>query len=228
MAVEKRNSLGEITGMLGDVVRRKRHGKIIISMRPSKYRKSKSKQAVEGRSSFALSVALAKAVNNIPQLKQVWQHAKLDGVIAYNRVIKYNKQFIKNNALTPQNIITPKGIPLSQYEFKLKKNAILLNIDTRMNELKRLFKNSFYIHTIIYAFAPVSSKSKPFIISYQSIEVEQTSVDGVYNLEIKFNSANQQLITKYKSFIVYTAVTNFKGNKNEVYWTSTVTKQFEI
>lgn len=228
MAFEKRQILGEVTGTLGDVVRRKRYGKIIVSSRPSKYKKSKSKLAVEGRNSFALSVAFAKTVNSNPELKQVWQYAKLDGVVAYNRVIKYNKQFIKDGSLTTDNIITPAGVFLSLTEFVLTENNILLKINLKEKELKKLLQTPFHLHTINYAFNPLSSVKERFVISGQSSIIEQLPVNGIYSIDIKLDKAVKQFISKNKSLIVYTSASNFRGNKKEVFWTSTVAKQFNF
>lgn len=228
MAVEKRNTLGEITGMLGNIVRRKRHGKIIVSLRPARYRKSKSKQAVEGRNSFALSVAFAKAVNSIPQLKQVWQLAKLEGVVAYNRVIKYNKKFIKENSLTLNNITTPNGVALLLTDFKIVNKGVSLKIELKERELKRLLQNPFYLHLIIYAFNPVSSRMDSFVVTGQSKIIDQAPVNNSYTIDFKKDNITQKYFAQYKSFIIYAAATNFKGNKKEVFWTSTVSKLFNI
>ena len=225
MAIEKRQTLGEVTGTLGDIVRRKRYGKIVVSRRPSRYRKSKSKKAVDGRNSFALSVAFAKAVNKIPHLKQVWQLAKLEGVVAYNRVIKYNKLFIKDNTLTLKNIITPKGIYLLLTEFNVQDNHLTLKIDLKENDLKQLLNIPFYLHIIFYLSDPVNSIDNPFVVSSQSYKVEKEPEDIFYDLDIAMDNINQQYLSLYKNGIVYIAATNFKGSKKEIFWTGTVARQ---
>lgn len=228
MAIEKRNPFGEITGTLGNVVRRKRFGKIVVSLRPSKYRKSKSKLAVAGRNSFALSVSLAKAVNKIPQLKQVWQIAKLEGVVAYNRIIKYNKKFIKDDLLTTQNIITPVGVPMLLDDFKIYNKSISFKIILNNNRLKKLLKDSFHLHLVFYLFDPKNSKKKSFSISSQSKIVEQLPLNNTLIIKFNFVEIIQKYFNNYNILIVYVAATNFKCNKKELFWTNTVAKQFNI
>lgn len=128
MAILRKQLLGEVTGTLGDAIFRKRYGKTVVYSRPSKYRISKSKAAKEGRNSFALSVAFAKTVNSISELKQIWYLAKLDGVVAYNRVIKYNKGFIINDSLTTKNIITPPGVGLLISDLQFSENILKFKI----------------------------------------------------------------------------------------------------
>lgn len=228
MAIEKRQTLGEVTGTLGDIVRRKRYGKIVVSRRPSKYRKSKSKAAVDGRNSFALSVAFAKAVNSIPHLKQVWQLAKLDGVVAYNRIIKYNKQFIKDSSLTVNNIITPKGIYFLLNDFSLQNKKLVLSIDLKETDLKKLLTPGFYIHIILYAFNAAGTKSKEFFITAISTQVNTQAENNIIDLEITLDTSITNYLKYYKSLIVYAAATNYSGNKKSIFWTNTVAKQFDV
>jgi hypothetical protein len=228
MAIEKRQTLGEVTGTLGDIVRRKRYGKIVVSRRPSKYRKSKSKAAVDGRNSFALSVAFAKAVNSIPHLKQVWQLAKLDGVVAYNRIIKYNKQFIKDSSLTVNNIITPKGIFFLLNDFSLQNKKLVLSIDLKETDLKKLLTPGFYIHIILYAFNATGTKSKEFFITAISTQVNVQAEKNIIDLEIALDTSITNYLKYYKSLIVYAGATNYSGNKKSIFWTNTVAKQFEV
>ena len=228
MAIEKRQILGEVTGTLGDIVRRKRYGKIVVSRRPSKYRKSKSKEAVEGRTSFALSVAFAKTVNSIPALKQIWQIAKLEGVVAYNRIIKYNKQYISDSSLTFQNIITPNGHNIIFPVFSLLEMKFQITIEANAEPLLSFIKQPFYLHIIIYAFNPKVNMKRPFEVIGISSIVDQHPANDIYSIEIDVDRAKQRVLNQFNNVICFAALSKTEGNKSEIFWTETVSKQFHL
>ena len=164
--------MGEVTGTLGDTVRRKRYGKTVVYTRPGKYRISKSKQAKAGRNAFALSVAFAKNINSIPELKQIWQLAKLEGIVAYNRIIKYNKKYIEVDKLTTKNTITPGGIYLLLKDLEITGNKITFKIDLSEESLKSLLQVPFNLYYTLYFHNPISTNNKPFEITARTKIVE--------------------------------------------------------
>jgi hypothetical protein len=228
LAIEKRQTLGEVTGTLGNLVRRKRYGKTVVYLRPGKYHKSKSLEAKAGRNSFALSVAFAKKVNSIPELKQVWQLAKLEGVVAYNRVIKYNKNFIEENSLTLNNIITPTGIYLLIKEFFLSQNQISLLLDLNQVELKKLLQFPFQLHYVLFTSNPNNSADKPYEILIISRSIDQSSTDNTYLIDFIMDTFTQHILSRYNKVICYVAASKFSGKKKEIFWTSTVAKEFNL
>ncbi len=228
MAIEKRQTLGEVTGTLGNIVRRKRYGKIVVYIRSGKYRKSKSLEAKAGRNSFALSVALARVVNSISDLKQIWQLANLEGVVAYNRIIKYNKQYIKDDSLTVNNIITPKGIHLLLSEFKITNDQIQLTINLKEAPLNKLLHNSFNLHLVLYAFNPKVTMKKPYELIGNSNLIEQEPVNNLHTLSIPLDTIIMQTLEQFSMVICYVSASKYNGKKKELFWSSTVARQFDL
>lgn len=74
----------------------------------------------------------------------------------------------------------------------------------------------------------VSSRTAQFAVTGQLKIIDQEPVSGSYAIDIKPDSITQQYFNQYKSLIVYAAATNFKGNKKELFYTSTAAKQFDI
>lgn len=228
MAIEKKQILGEITGTLGNIVRRKKYGKTVVYLRPAKYRISKSNEAKAGRTSFALSVALARAVNSIPELKQIWKVAKLEGVVAYNRIIKYNKKFISKDNLTIQNIITPAGTFLLVNSIIVTKTELNLEILIMEDALKSLLQSPFNFYYALYLSNPVNANIKPFDVLCRSILIDKQPENDIYSINFNFDYAVQQIISQYKNIICYTAASKLSLVKKEIYWTNAYSRLFEL
>lgn len=228
MAFIRKQLLGEVTGTLGDTIFRKRYGKTVVYSRPSKYRISKSKAAKQGRNSFALSVAFAKSVNSIPELKQIWYLAKLQGVVAYNRVIKYNKGFIINDSLTTKNIITPPGVDLFISDLQFSENILNFKIDLNHTPLKMLLQVPFHLSYLLYFYNPINTINKPFEIVSQTNIIESIPNSDFIEVEIKLKIVAQQIISEYKNIIIYLAGSKFSSKKKEIFWTNTVAIELQL
>lgn len=228
MATLKRQFLGQLSGTLGDTVHRIRNGKPVVSLRPGKYKISKSEAAKKGRNTFALSVAFAKAINNISELKQIWQIAKLEGFIAYNRIIKYNKKIINSDGLTTKNIITPIGIFFNITSLEITSQNLQLKISLDEEPLKNLLQPPFMIYYVLYINIPNDNLTSPFQILARSAAIIQTSENDKLNLTIEFDVLTKQLLLQYKRVICYTAASALDDSKKEIKWTSTVAKEFAL
>ena len=226
MAIVKKQFFGQVTGKIGDVVQRNRYGKTVAYMYPSKYKVSQSAQAKEGRSKFALSVAFAKAVNSVQELKQIWKTAKLDGVVAYNRVIKYNRNFISGSRLTVNNIITPEGNKLNINSLDISKTSLSVNFLLFDKGSAPLFNIPLNIYYVLYFYNPKIKPSEELAL-YSGVENYTSAKDINSSIaEIKFNSTNLASIERYKNLIVYFSVSKTAYKRNEIYWATTYAKEF--
>ncbi len=162
-----------MSGAIEDFVQRIRYGKTVIYSRPAKYKVNQTKQANECRSKFALNVGFAKAVNAVPELKQIWKSAKLDGVVAYNRIIKYNRNFIADDKLTIKNIIITAGILLSVTSLELNESELVTNISLQERKIKSLLNPPFNFYIIVYLFNRKVKSVKAFEVYAEKIAHHQ-------------------------------------------------------
>ncbi|MCL4551545.1 MAG: hypothetical protein M1495_23600 [Bacteroidetes bacterium] len=113
MAFINENPLFSINGKVGKYVVRKFNGKKIIALRPTHYKKTKSKRVLVNQNKFAMVSNLAKVVNSNPLLYEIWKSSRLKGFSPYHKIIKANMKHATEDGLSVCNII----VPPSQFNF---------------------------------------------------------------------------------------------------------------
>lgn len=228
MATINKKIIGEITGRIGDVVQRRRYGKIVAYSRPAKYKISKSVAAKEGRNRFALSVAFAKSVNAVPELKQIWKYAKIEGVVPYNRIIKHNRNLSAGDHLTTGNIITPPGYFLKVNDFTFNNPGINITITTDEPGLKNILQHPFMCCLTIYLFNPKKKQSPSFFINTFIKQFNGFTSAAAYDLQSDLDPVITKQIKNYKQMIIYSAVSAIEAKKKSVYWSNTFAQEFNL
>ena len=121
MAEIKKSVLGDITGKIDNLVFRRMNGKKFVSVRPDKYKPTKSIKLKKARSKFGTVVKFAVTTNSVPELKEAWKLSREKGSNSYHKIIKANSRLFNTETLTPYNKITPDGLELKLESASLKK-----------------------------------------------------------------------------------------------------------
>jgi hypothetical protein len=212
MAEIKKSVVGVISGRLDNIVFVVRNGKSYASVRPRKYKAGKSDAAKAGRNNFAITVKLAKSVNSVAALKEIWAAASLEGTDSYHRVIKFNAKRVKGGSLTTSNKITPDGLAIklttASIENKILHLSFLCPPETNLKFPARVF---------IYLYFEKAEKS--IIRFFTTIAVP--SPDNVYTLDITLDSHTKKIAAEDSEPIIYLALVGGTPFKKKVYWTST-------
>ncbi len=213
MAELKSPVIGEPSGRIENVIYRRRYGKTIAYSRPKNQKFSKSRKAVGARNDFAAAVTLAKSVNDVPKLKEVWRSAKVPGTSAYHRLIKNNAKSVSNGFLTTSNKITPEGLPLRLISAEIENKILYLSLECPESP-DLTFPAMIYVH--LY-FGKASGTMIPLFK-----EIPEPKPDGIYNLELSLEGSTKKLLSKDPAPVVYAALAGGTAYKKKVYWTSTV------
>ena len=218
MAEVKNSVMGNISGRIGNMVFWGKNSKQFISSRPRHYKASKSKAAKTGRNNFALRVKLAKLINSIPVLKEIWSNAKVDGTDSYHRIMKYNSKSIKEGSLTVSTKITPKGLFLSLSSASIQNDILQLTFTFQQNT-----NIKFPLALYIFFYFKEYGKSVYSI----SEKIESASPDGSYSLNIGLNSIIKKAIKKDLSPIIYISLAGLVSYKRKIYWSDTASTRIE-
>ena len=124
MARVKNPILGSYSGRMGNIVYRVINGNTYVSVRPLKYKPSKSVAAKRVKNNFSAVVNLARSVNAVPALKNVWKTSETEGYSPYHKLIRNNIALISEGNLTTGNIITPEGLDLELSSLSIQKNNL--------------------------------------------------------------------------------------------------------
>lgn len=210
MAQIDKSILGFVSGKLGEVVFRKMNGKKFVSMGAKKYKISQSAKAKKGRANFAASVKFAVTINSLPELKNIWSFANLEGTNSYHRIIKYNSKLVNSGNLTLANKITPDGLELVLSSLSLTdKSKIELHFSFPSNKLK--FPCSLFI---VFFF-------NNDLILVQKAAIENAAVDDLYSIMVPLKNQIIKALKEFPNPLVYTAAAGVQVSKKKIYWTST-------
>ncbi len=228
MAELRNGILGELTGKIGNKVIRKVNGKIVASERPATYKKTKSKKAKTVRGRFAVTVDLAKYINSIPDLREVWSCADVKGTSPYHKAIKVNSYLTGNDSPSLNNIITPFGIYLKTRSISLENKNLILQFENIEEAALQNNFSSFSLHALLSFQEPITKSDKKYKLSNISFNGQSISSLSEVSISLPLDKAALALIKKYKSLILYTAIVFNPPVPKQFFWTSTVTVQINL
>lgn len=213
MAVAKNSIvLHNVKGRIGNIVVKHSKGRTIVSAMPKQYTPSKSIAAVSGRKNFGAAVKLAKSVNSIPALKEIWKLADLEGFNSYLKIISNNSKKVDNGSLTTSNIITPEGLHLLLNSVAVEENKLIINflsIDAGKLKFPAVIFAVFYF-----------KENEKYLFSLIGVVDEFISGEDCI-VTIEMNVLIKNALKKDPNPVIYFALSGSTPIRKKVYWTST-------
>ncbi len=219
MAFRKNNPLGPISGKIGNTVSRMRYGKEVVYTKPGSYKISYSDSAVSGRSKFAVTVKLAKLINSVPELAEVWKVAKLPGANSYQKLIKHNAKLVSGLGLTLKNIITPSGIGSFQNSLTWNGNEIVLKtqIAASIQNNPESFFALFYLEN-------EKENNTLMLASKDVVLCEYNFLEGT----VVLSNEEIKTIRQFEKAIILCAFTFRQIGRQSTHWTSTLSFEVDL
>jgi hypothetical protein len=167
---------------------------------------------------------MAKEINEVDVLKEVWSLSSLPGRNGYQKLIKYNMPLAYDGNLTIKNFFTPKGKDLNIKDFQLEEDIVSLALD-----VYGLIKPPIILHLFYYLYNRKERCSSEFECTYAHIKISQDDADKIrkkgeskYSIMFKLNGSLWEQFLKYKDVVILLAVTGTPSIANRKYWTNTV------
>lgn len=233
MAILKGGLFGDIKGKLSNVVIRKVKGKCIGSVRPLKYKKTKSKKAKNIRSKFSIAVEFSKYINSIPILKDVWANADIKNSSPFNMIEKFNIKKVNDNAPSLQNIISPPiqinnnfcNFPFGDICLDEKEIVCRLNDEEAAKPLPVTGEASLLL--VLLFFDPKNNNDKYYMFGNIACSNYLQSSSGSI-LKIKLSPVIKKKIFLYNKLIIYAASIIPGSGKIKYYSSLTFSKDFNL
>ena len=221
----KKQTLGKISGKVGNIVLRDFGYDQFISFRPDRYNIKKDIKAASHKLRFYYSIKLAKLVFNFPVMKNVWNNCNMPGKRGYTRMISANIELLKDNLPSVENIITPKGRALLFDIVELNNKEIKFSF-----EMAGLIKPPFVMTLLFQFFNPHESvKNLSEILECRfnfkpdlEEKINNINEKGKYGHNYVFSSEMKSQLESYKNVILYAAVVGTPTIEGKAWWTSTV------
>ena len=218
MALVQNAVLGELSGKMGNKVFRKMNGKTFVSERPLHYEPAKTPVARKVRSSFGITVHLAKKIISDTTLKEVWKAARIEGSTSYHRIIKHNSKLVNEGSLTERSKITPDGLFLNVDSASMENQMLHLTLNCP-DEGGLIFPAKL---TILYYFRKAGI---PLVLT--QVTIPESITGGIYELDLKPGKSIIRLFTEYPDVLILTALVSETSQKKKIYWTSTAASRLD-
>ncbi|MEW5843952.1 MAG: hypothetical protein AB1775_11890 [Bacteroidota bacterium] len=219
MAIRKINPLGPVSGKIGNTVSRMRYGKEVVYTKPSSYNISYSDSAVSGRSKFAVTVKLAKLINSVPELAEVWKVAKLPGTNSYQKLIRHNAKLVSALGLTLKNIITPSGIGSFQNSLTWNGNKIVLKTQIAAS----IQNNPETFFALIY-FENEKENNTLMLTSKDVVLSENNFLEGA----VVLSNDKIKIVRQFKKAVILCAFIFRQIGRQSTHWTSTLSFEVDL
>ena len=225
MAILKGNTIGNLSGKLGNLSARTRSNRTILSARPSSFNVNYSPEVVEVRQKFAVTINLSKNIFSLATLAAIWEIVKMPGISAFNTIVKKNVNYSSKDKPTESNIITPGG-------FGLPVETVAVDTDKITASLLALGTVSIFspeevnlsANALVCFCDPINPADAPYEIVACSKEVASFNFAQAYSLQLDFDLKQKLIAGKYTKSILYLSVASKTADGKVVQYSSTSPK----
>jgi hypothetical protein len=226
MANLNKSVLGKVSGALGDLVFRQTKTGNVIAVRPKSFIPGTDQESVDRRSKFGLSCKLASAINNIPELYQVWSEFDSKRTPFLN-IMKSNYPYVDPAGipgkfkLTPEegfgtNVVTANVTPL-EVSAEIDPIGDNAGIDTDEELTVRLV-------SLIYLSEPVDEFAPSYRLLRLSSEEVPIQLDNSLVFTIPLMSQQTELYNAYSACEAYFALVTLDAEGNVINYSNTFRK----
>jgi len=210
-----------IRGAAGKVVYRTVNGQVIMSAKPSKYKKSKSRALLSNRKKFLYAGGLAKIIKECSILFAAWKQYSQDESTPHNSIMSNNISTANNTGLTLSNTIVPPSDYSLIKDISLINNSINVSIELFGNYFAFVFEKQLRIFLL---FTGLNSTSN---IEYESYSEIFIPAEGVtfQDIKIELTSKILDFINQHENVILYSTAVWTTTSPFELCWSSSYAKK---
>jgi len=220
MAINRKQILGHPSGKIGDLVYRDYRGANTTSIRPKKYKPTKSEKLKAERFVFARRVAFCKFINQSPLLHNVWKYSKSPGSFPYHKIFKHCYRYIKNDYIDDSISVLPDlRYGAGFHDFVLDENSFSYGIKASQ-DVCNVFLHPYYCVAFIYMYSPVDENAENKE-AYVLLEEETTDLilkpNEIVTHNFKVEKSNFDIINMFNKIFVVPAFVA-KNAKDKPVW----------
>lgn len=222
MAIVNGNVLGNLRGRLGNLAARTVAGRTILSARPSSFNVSYDPAVVAVRQRFAVTATLAKNINALSTLSEIWKSSKGDGISVFNTIFKQNFQFSDADKPTVDNIITPGGFVMDVQNPVVGANSITADISAlNTSAIFAPDEVDLTISALVCFHNPTDPEDAPYRLINLSKNEAGFDFTTPYSLDMALNILQAAIAAKYQDSILYLSVASKDADGKVVQYSAT-------
>ncbi len=226
MATLKKTILGRLSGTVGDIVFRNKHGRNFVSSKPASFTAPSDEESLARRERFKLNIKFAAAVTSLSPLKEIWRAHKPARQTVQNFIIKENYQHISHIDVGNTALVVPATGFITEFDaINLSSSNLLVEL-TAIGEgagIDPLVETTLRLSAIIFLSSPVDSSSPNYsFITVLSSPVPVNLQEGlVFNAP--FSPVQTALFSQYQSAKPLCTIISFNAENKTVNFARTFT-----
>lgn len=225
MAIVKRQILGSLSGVVGDVVYKQNRGTNYTSIRPKKYKKTKSQNLISSRERFSKRVAFCRFILQSPLLKLAWNNAKVPGKYPYHKIFKCNYRYIRNEKIGYDVQILPDNLSFNFINFHIDENSFSYEFNPK-NVIAENLTLPYYFIAFIYMHSPVdeNSERKEVLMLLEEESRDFVSVPNKLNhFDFKVEKGLFKIMDEFQKVLAFPAIIA-RNKKGKLLWVESVSE----
>jgi hypothetical protein len=223
------NSLGKLSGKVGDFIYCQRNGKTNVRRKPlGRSKNSFSESELSRQKKFGINCKLSKSINQIDEFKEFWKKKTNGKTSTFNAVSKANYDNVRSDGVISSPKLTPDSLTLD-FKFGFNYNeyeiAVGLITDNFGLILDNKVDNFVMVAGVICLSNPLDDcKDSVRFIDVKS-DVKKVSDGGETVFFINLNSNEKQIIENYTKRTFYYGFISKDKNGNVINSVSTFCEQ---
>ncbi|GAB6283670.1 MAG: hypothetical protein STSR0008_24590 [Ignavibacterium sp.] len=224
MAKINKEILGKVRGSLGDITFRQLNGKTYISTKPVSFVPGTDANSIARREKFSLAVKIAKSINSVSILKDVWAKDTPQNVSVFNHIMRSNYPMINSNGSIGLIKLFPYfGFAVNNPVVLFNPTEIKVNIDAigTSSGIDTSIETTLNLVSLVYLSNPSEdSMIKSSFTTAVSVPIA-TDLEAAQEFTISLNDVESQMLSIYQSRKGFFALVTYDSAGNIVHYSNT-------
>ncbi len=201
MADLRKKVLGTVSGAVGDILFRAKNGRNYVGTRPVSFTPGTDEKSIARRKRFGMATRLARPINSIYRLKELWKAAAPVPLHSYNMIVRANYSSVGPDSISNTVKLVPEiGFSVQSNNLELDENHMRITLQglTSISGINPAVEIYCQIVGIIHLSNPVDPEKEPHVfIPVVSIE-QALALNTEINDDIIFQDVISQLLAMYQ------------------------------
>ena len=224
MADLRKKVLGTVSGAVGDILFRTKHGRNYVGTRPLSFTPGTDEKSIARRKRFGMATRLSRPINSIKQLKSLWKAAAPVPLHSYNMIVRANYSSVGSDSISNTIKLVPEiGFSVQITNLALDENHMRVTLDglTAISGINPAVETHSQIVGIIHLSNPVDPEKEPHMfIPIVSIE-QALALNTEINDDIIFQDTISQLIAMYHDRKAFLTLLTLDTDRNVIHYSNT-------
>jgi hypothetical protein len=222
--------MGDHTGKVGNLIYRRRNGKIVVYKVPEKIKKSESQASKDIRKKLKPMSQFASEVCSFPELKLIWESdTRYKAVAPYHKVEQANKNLVTPDRPTINCRIVPDfgfKLNVNSVEANKEKVSIVVTVEKELVDYYKQLKG-FIVIILLCFYDPLKKEEKYFDFQRIRLNLTEWEVDKPVEVLFDFSEKEGEIFSKYKKTILYYTLLAFDNENYFLAYSESMPKEFD-